>query len=151
MESHIRHERHSHARLAFVLLGIGAGAVARLLKACQGAQILALRGSVANLESRLQESVARLEQRMAAAESHINEHESRLQEKPSMAEIVAAVEGLLARSMTNLENRFAAQTDSMELLKATVSQTDNLLERVLESLDAFRQRPDRAIKLRRQT
>ena len=126
-------------RLTFVLLGTAAGTVARSWNSRNGAQIVALQSSVTRLESQLQESVARLEQRMTVVESRVDDHECRLQKVPSTAEIVAAVEGLLAKRMTNLEKRFTAQTDSLDLLKTTVSQTDNLLERVLESLEVFRQ------------
>ncbi len=126
-------------RVAFVLAGTAAGAVARRLNGRGGSQIDALQAAVANLEAQLRESTARLERRMTVLESRIDDHEKRLQEVPSMAEITAAVEGLLARGLTRLERRFAVQTDSIDLLKTTVSETDTLLERVLESLDSIRQ------------
>jgi hypothetical protein len=58
-------------------------------------------------------------------------------ETPSTQEIVAAVERLLFRTMTSLDERLSAQAQSIELLKGTVSQTDSLLERVLESIDSL--------------
>jgi hypothetical protein len=47
------------------------------------------------------------------------------------------MEQLIARTMTSLDDRLTNQAHSIEVLKATVSQTDSLLERVLESLDSL--------------
>jgi uncharacterized coiled-coil protein SlyX len=46
--------------------------------------------------------------------------------------------------MQPLNQRLSTQADSIELLKTTVAQTDGLLERVLESLDALRPAEGRA-------
>jgi hypothetical protein len=40
--------------------------------------------------------------------------------------------------MSSVDERLAAEALSVEVLKTTVSQTDKLLERVLESLDSLR-------------
>jgi len=40
-------------------------------------------------------------------------------------------------SVQPLDERLSTQANSIEVLKSTVSQTDGLLERVLESLDAL--------------
>jgi uncharacterized coiled-coil protein SlyX len=47
------------------------------------------------------------------------------------------MEQLLSKTMANLDERLTAQAHSIEVLKTTVSQTDGLLERVLESLDSL--------------
>jgi uncharacterized coiled-coil protein SlyX len=47
------------------------------------------------------------------------------------------MEQLLAKTMTSLDERLTTQAHSIEVLKTTVSQTDSLLERVLESLDSL--------------
>jgi uncharacterized coiled-coil protein SlyX len=39
--------------------------------------------------------------------------------------------------MASLDERLTTQAQSIEVLRATVSQTDTLLERVLESLDSL--------------
>jgi hypothetical protein len=39
--------------------------------------------------------------------------------------------------MATLDDRLTTQAHSIEVLKTTVSQTDSLLERVLESLDSL--------------
>jgi uncharacterized coiled-coil protein SlyX len=47
------------------------------------------------------------------------------------------MEQLLSKTMTSLDERLTTQAHSIEALKATVTQTDGLLERVLESLDSL--------------
>ena len=62
---------------------------------------------------------------------------ARVGESPSTPEIVTAVEKLLSRTVTSLDDRLSAQAQSIDLLKNTLSQTDGLLERVLESIDCL--------------
>lgn len=47
------------------------------------------------------------------------------------------MEELLTKTMASLDDRLITQAHSIEVLKTTVSQTDSLLERVLESLDSL--------------
>ncbi len=47
------------------------------------------------------------------------------------------MEQLLSKTMASLDERLTAQAQSIDLLKTTVSQTDSLLERVLESIDSL--------------
>jgi len=54
------------------------------------------------------------------------------------------MDDLLAKAMSGLEVRLTAQARSIETLQTTVSQTDELLERVLESLDTLRDVPPAA-------
>lgn len=56
---------------------------------------------------------------------------------PSTSQIIAAMEQLLSKTMSSLDDRLTSQARSIEVLKTTVSQTDSLLERVLESLDSL--------------
>jgi uncharacterized coiled-coil protein SlyX len=49
------------------------------------------------------------------------------------------MEELLAKATASLDERLMAQAQSIEVLKSTVTQSDELLERVLESLDLLRQ------------
>jgi uncharacterized coiled-coil protein SlyX len=46
--------------------------------------------------------------------------------------------------MSSLDERLTTQAHSIEVLRTTVSQTDSLLERVLESLDALQTHGDPA-------
>lgn len=126
-------------RAAFLLAGVAVGAVSRLWSARKSRQIEALRNSVAELRNRVEQGQAALEQKLVHIESRVEDHEARLQDVPSTTQIVEAMEGLLAKTMHSLDQRLSTQAESIELLKTTVCQTDNLLERVLESLDALRQ------------
>jgi uncharacterized coiled-coil protein SlyX len=63
---------------------------------------------------------------------------------PSTAQIVAAMEQLLSKTMTSLDERLTTQAHSIEALKTTVTETDRLLERVLESLDSLQTYADPA-------
>ena len=58
---------------------------------------------------------------------------------PSTSQIVEAMESLLSKTMTSLDARLSAQAHSIDVLKTTVSQTDELLEKVLESIDRLKQ------------
>jgi hypothetical protein len=93
--------------------------------------------SIGDLERRLAAQEAATTERFAAVEAKIDEQTSRLADLPSTQQIVGAMEQLIARTMTSLDDRLTNQAHSIEVLKTTVSQTDNLLERVLESLDSL--------------
>ena len=134
-------ERSQVPRAAFLLAGVAVGALTRLLGARNSRQIAELRNQVDELRTRIEQNQTETGERIARAENRIEEHEVRLKDIPSTGQIVAAMEELLGRTMQSLDQRLSAQADSIELLKTTVSQTDNLLERVLESLDALRQEP----------
>jgi uncharacterized coiled-coil protein SlyX len=54
------------------------------------------------------------------------------------------MEQLLSKTMTSLDERLTTQAHSIEALKTTVTQTDSLLERVLESLDSLESYADPA-------
>jgi glutathione S-transferase len=128
----MQEERSQIPRAAFLMAGVAVGAAARFLSTRKSRRI-------ADLESRLEEARAELERKMARLEARVEDHETRLNEAPSTAQIVAAMEGLLDKTLLSLDRRLSVQSESIELLKTTVSQTDDLLERVLESLDALRQ------------
>jgi chromosome segregation ATPase len=134
-------------RAAIFLAGIAAGAftVSRREGAGMDAAALdALKKSLAGLEKKISEQDAaqsgrlgRIESRLDEHGARLDEHAARLSEMPSTGQIVAAMEQLLQKTMGSLDERLAAQARSIEVLKTTVSQTDNLLERVLESLDSL--------------
>ncbi len=89
------------------------------------------------LESRMQARDAADGARLAVIETRLEEHAVRLADVPSTGQIVAAMEQLLNKTMASLDDRLSTQARSIEVLKTTVSQTDSLLERVLESLDSL--------------
>jgi uncharacterized coiled-coil protein SlyX len=82
------------------------------------------------------------DQRLSRLEERAEAHEAKLNEMPSTVQMVAAMDELLAQAMSGLEGRLMAQAQSIETLQATVTQTDELLERVLESLDMLRTTPN---------
>jgi glutamyl-tRNA reductase len=127
-------------RVAIFLAGIAAGALSGSRRERSGVDSAAvddLKRSVAGLEDRVaaQESAhATVHQEI---EARLDGHDAKLAELPSTEQLTAAVERLLVKTMATLDERLATQAHSIDVLKTTVSQTDTLLERVLESLDAL--------------
>jgi uncharacterized coiled-coil protein SlyX len=126
-------------RVALLLAGVAAGALTRVFKTSDDQQIATLKRSLSQLEARLANQEALHENRLNQLETKVSDHEERLKEIPSTSQIVAAMEALLSKTMTSLDERLSSQSHSIEVLKTTVSQTDELLERVLESIDSLRQ------------
>ncbi len=98
---------------------------------------LDLKRWMSTVENRLAAQEATASARFVQMEARLDEHAARLAEMPSTAQIVAAMEQLLSKTMVSLDDRLTTQAHSIEVLKTTVSQTDSLLERVLESLDSL--------------
>ena len=136
-------------RIAIFLAGIAAGALTGARRERGGAgmdpaAIQDLKSSLAHLETRLTEQDTANAARFIKVEARLDEHATKLSEVPSTAQIVAAMEQLLSKTMTSLDERLTTQAHSIEVLKTTVSQTDSLLERVLESLDSLQTYTDPA-------
>jgi uncharacterized coiled-coil protein SlyX len=93
--------------------------------------------SVSTLESRLAAQEVAAAVRFGQIESRLDSHSAKLAEAPSTSQIVAVMEQLISKTMVSLDDRLTTQAHSIEVLKTTVSQTDSLLERVLESLDSL--------------
>jgi chromosome segregation ATPase len=131
-------------RLAFFLAGIAAGALAgprRERNAADASEVADLKRALAALESRLAAQAQQQSARIEQLETRVDDHDAKLAAVPSTAQIVAAMERLLSGAMASLDERLATQAHSIEILKTTVSQTDGLLERVLESLDTLQSFP----------
>jgi hypothetical protein len=92
---------------------------------------------VGELERRLAAREAAREARLAEVEAKLREQTARLSELPTTQQLVSAMEQVIGKTMTSLDERLNSQAHSIEVLKTTVSQTDSLLERVLESLDSL--------------
>jgi chromosome segregation ATPase len=105
-----------------------------------------LKRSLASLDAKLDAKLEARESAGAARFSHIESrldlHEAKLADVPSTSQIVAAMEQLLSKTMSSLDDRLTTQAHSIEVLRTTVSQTDGLLERVLESLDSMQSMGD---------
>lgn len=127
-------------RLAIFTAGILAGVLTRPRRERGGITPAAeqdLKRAMADLESRLEAHESADATRFAQVETRLDEHAVKLADVPSTTQIVAAMEQLLSKTMTSLDERLTTQAHSIEALKATVTQTDGLLERVLESLDSL--------------
>jgi uncharacterized coiled-coil protein SlyX len=134
-------------RLAIFLAGAAVGAISlsrRDTSAAQSGSIENLKRSLADVEKSLSERVALVENRSRAVEARMDEQAAKLAELPTTAQIVAAMEQLISKTMASLDDRLTTQANSIEILKTTVTQTDNLLERVLESLDSLQTYTDSA-------
>ena len=126
-------------RAALLLVGVTAGAMIRIISKSGDREIGLLRKSITQLEGRLASQEALHDNRLNQLETKVAEHEQRLNDVPSTSQIVAAMEALLSKTMTSLDARLSAQAHSIDVLKTTVSQTDELLEKVLESIDRLKQ------------
>jgi len=125
--------------MAIFLAGVATAALAtsRRRKALEPDGSEELKRAMAQLEARLEARDAATESRLSRVESTMEAHTAKLADVPSTSQIVAAMEQLLSRTMSSLDDRLTNQANAIEVLKSTVSQTDGLLERVLESLDAL--------------
>jgi uncharacterized coiled-coil protein SlyX len=134
-------------RLAIFAAGIVAGVLTSSRRERGGIPPAAeqdLKRSMADLESRLEAHASADATRFAQVETRLDEHAVKLADVPSTTQIVAAMEQLLSKTMTSLDERLTTQAHSIEALKTTVTQTDGLLERVLESLDSLQTYTDPA-------
>jgi hypothetical protein len=140
------------SRAAFFMAGAAVAAIAFPLRDRPAGMDLAqtedLKLSLASLETRLDARMRAREAsdsaRLAAIEAQLGDHTARLADVPSTGQIVAAMDQLLSRTMASLDDRLSVQARSIDVLKTTVSQTDSLLERVLESLDSLQSFSDPA-------
>ena len=136
-------------RFAIFLAGVAAGALARRDRGPSAgldpAAVNDLKQSLlTEVETRISALDAANVSRFSQIETRLEEHAAKLAEVPSTAQLVAAMEGLLSKTMASLDERLTTQANSIEVLKTTVSQTDSLLERVLESLDSLQTYTDPA-------
>jgi len=134
-------------RIAIFLAGIAAGALTGVRRSRPGMDPAAareLKRSLAGLEDRMAAQESAGAARFTQIEARLEEHAGKLADVPSTAQIVAAMEQLLSKTMSSLDERLTTQAHSIEVLKTTVSQTDSLLERVLESLDSLQAYTDPA-------
>jgi chromosome segregation ATPase len=132
-------------RVAIFLAGVAAGAISNTRRNRSEDNSVAgqeLKKALAGLETRIAAQQADTSARFAQVETRLDEHAAKLAEIPSTAQIVAAMEQLLSKTMASLDDRLTTQAHSIDVLKTTVSQTDSLLERVLESLDSLQSYTD---------
>jgi hypothetical protein len=133
-------------RVAIFLAGVAAAAITlpNRERRVDNAGTDDLRLSLSDLEARVEAQKAADAARFVQIEAQLEKHAAKLKDVPSTSQIVAAMEQLLTKTMSSLDDRLSTQALSIEVLKATVSQTDGLLERVLESLDSLQSVSDSA-------
>ena len=128
-------------QVGLFLVGAAVGALSVNKRLRMAADDSALRkdleGSLAALERRLESQESAAASRFTEMETRLEEHAAKLSDVPSTTQIVAAMERLLSKALSSLDERLATQARSIEVLKTTVSQSDGLLERVLEALDTL--------------
>jgi uncharacterized coiled-coil protein SlyX len=90
--------------------------------------------AVASLESTVAALTTRYDNRMTELEGRVNDHSAKLKELPTLAQVVSTMEEMLSSTMSGLDNKLSEQVRSIEVLKTTVAQSDELMERVLDSI-----------------
>jgi uncharacterized coiled-coil protein SlyX len=126
--------------VAAFLAGVAAGVLTNTRRERRGADpatIQELKNALASLEARIARQETASTGRFAQIEVRLEDHSTKLADVPSTSQIVSAMEQLLSKTMSSLDERLTSQARSIDTLRTTVSQTDSLLERVLESLDSL--------------
>jgi uncharacterized coiled-coil protein SlyX len=90
--------------------------------------------AVASLEASVASLTTRYDSRLASLESHVAEHDAKLKELPTLAQVVSTMEEMLSSTMSGLDQKLSEQVRSIDVLKTTVAQSDELMERVLDSI-----------------
>jgi chromosome segregation ATPase len=90
--------------------------------------------AVASLEATVASLTMRYDGRLSTLETHVKDHEAKLKELPTLAQVVSTMEEMLSSTMSGLDQKLSDQVKSIEVLKTTVSQSDELMERVLDSI-----------------
>jgi uncharacterized coiled-coil protein SlyX len=90
--------------------------------------------AVSSLEARMASVTNRYDGRFVALETHVAAHDAKLKELPTLAQVVSTMEEMLSSTMSGLDQKLTDQVKSIEVLKTTVSQSDELMERVLDSI-----------------
>ena len=89
---------------------------------------------VESMSARFDARFHQLEAKVAGHDTRLFDHEAKLKEMPTLTQIISTMEEMLAGTMTGLDQKIADQVRSIEVLKTTVSQSDELMERVLDSI-----------------
>jgi uncharacterized coiled-coil protein SlyX len=90
--------------------------------------------AVASLEASVASLTTRYDSRLVHLEARVSDHEAKLKELPTLAQVVSTMEEMLSSTMSGLDNKLSEQVRSIEVLKTTVAQSDELMERVLDSI-----------------
>lgn len=78
-----------------------------------------------------------LQKRITSLETLVQEHDAKLRSLPSTEQMFESMDQIFERGAKALHARITEQTRAIEGLQAVVSQTDELLEKVLDSIYAL--------------
>jgi len=90
--------------------------------------------ALASLESSVASLSTRYESRLSQLETRVGDHDAKLKELPTLAQVVSTMEEMLSSTMSGLDQKLSEQVRSIDVLKTTVSQSDELMEKVLDSI-----------------
>jgi len=90
--------------------------------------------AVASLEASVAALTTRYDGRLTQLESRVGDHDAKLKEVPTLAQVVSTMEAMLSNTMSGLDQKLSEQVRSIDVLKTTVAQSDELMERVLDSI-----------------
>ena len=96
------------------------------------------REALFHLTGKVEELEHRFEVRLDAIDSQVAEHEKRLNDMPPLSAILSATDEAIARKLRGLDEKLAVQCHSIEVLRTTTFQMDDLLQKLLESVEALR-------------
>lgn len=115
------------------LLSRMVGQVGRASKSPTGPEDFAeLRRALTDLDRRVEEEASANNNRFELLEARLAEVAAKLAAIPATEQIVTAVEQALMRGLGPVEQRLAAQEQSIGVLKNAVGETDALIERLAE-------------------
>jgi chromosome segregation ATPase len=132
--------------VAAFLAGVAAGVLTAGARERAGAGPIdsELKAALERLETKISSLESAGNARFGQIEGKLENQDARLADTPATSQIVSAMEQILARTMSSLDERLNSQARSIDTLKTTVAQTDSLLERVLESIDSLQSLNDPA-------
>jgi ABC-type Zn2+ transport system substrate-binding protein/surface adhesin len=97
--------------------------------------VAALESSVAALSARCDGRLVAVESRLSEHDTKLRDHDVKLKEMPTLARVVTTMEAMLSSTMSGLDNKLSEQLRSIEVLKTTVAESDELMERVLDAIN----------------
>jgi uncharacterized coiled-coil protein SlyX len=90
--------------------------------------------AVASIEATVASLTTRYDSRLTTLESQVAGHDAKLKELPTLSQVVSTMEEMLSNTMSGLDQKLTEQVRSIDVLKTTVAQSDELMERVLDSI-----------------
>jgi len=124
-------------RTLFVVAGAILGVILGKRSYLRQPSLTSDHSSWTELNGKVEELEHRFAVRLDAMDSRVAEHERRLNDMPPLSAILSATDETIARKLRGLDEKLAAQSLSIEALRATTAQMDDLLPKLLESVEAL--------------